>query len=111
MDDSTIDARTIIDVRLGILLAMLLTLAGCGTLSSLRGYYSEDGGPVQPVDITSIQDAVPKIEPHSKYGNPHSYVVNGERYYVLNSSKGYVKRGIASWHQISWAAHIQRRAI
>jgi rare lipoprotein A len=98
MDDSTIEAQTIIDVRLGIILALLLTLAGCGTLSSLHGYYSEDGGPDQPVDIASIQDAIPKIEPRSKYGNPRSYVVNGDRYYVLNSSKGYVKRGIASWY-------------
>lgn len=98
MDDSTVETRTIIDVRLGSLLALLLLLEGCGTLSSLHDFYRQDGGPVQAVNIASIRDAVPKIEPHSKYGNPHSYVVDGERYYVLDSSKGYVKRGIASWY-------------
>ena len=57
-----------------------------------------DGPPPQPVDISSIPDAVPKYEPKSRFGNPVSYVVNGERYQVLNSSSGYVERGIASWY-------------
>ena len=34
----------------------------------------------------------------SKRGNPSSYVVFGKRYYVLDSSDGFVQRGIASWY-------------
>lgn len=34
----------------------------------------------------------------SKLGNPSSYVVFGKRYYVLDSSDGFVQRGIASWY-------------
>ncbi|HET6654720.1 MAG TPA: septal ring lytic transglycosylase RlpA family protein, partial [Gammaproteobacteria bacterium] len=34
----------------------------------------------------------------SKYGNPDSYVVLGNRYEVLDSSVGYDERGIASWY-------------
>lgn len=34
----------------------------------------------------------------SKRGNPSSYVVFGKRYYVLDSSAGFVQRGIASWY-------------
>ena len=34
----------------------------------------------------------------SKLGNPSSYVVHGKRYYVLDSSDGFVQRGIASWY-------------
>ena len=34
----------------------------------------------------------------SKQGNPSSYVVFGKRYYVLDSSHGFVQRGIASWY-------------
>lgn len=34
----------------------------------------------------------------SRYGNPRSYVVNGKRYRTLESSRGYVERGIASWY-------------
>ena len=34
----------------------------------------------------------------AKQGNPSSYVVFGKRYYVLDSSEGFVQRGIASWY-------------
>ena len=34
----------------------------------------------------------------SKYGNPRSYVVFGKRYYVMDSSQGFVQRGVASWY-------------
>ena len=37
-------------------------------------------------------------ESKSKLGNPSSYVVFGKRYYVLDSSDGFVQRGIASWY-------------
>jgi len=80
------------------LIILFSTLAGCGTISAMRDFYRQDGGPPQAVDVTSIPDAVPKIEPRSKYGNPSSYIVDGHRYYVLNSSSGYDKRGIASWY-------------
>jgi len=43
-------------------------------------------------------NAVPRVEPRSKYGNPSSYVVFGRRYYVLASSQGFIERGIASWY-------------
>ncbi|MBL7001027.1 MAG: septal ring lytic transglycosylase RlpA family protein [Gammaproteobacteria bacterium] len=34
----------------------------------------------------------------SKYGNPSSYVVMGERYHVMESSQGFIQRGLASWY-------------
>jgi rare lipoprotein A len=34
----------------------------------------------------------------SKYGNPSSYVVMGERYHVMESSHGFIQRGLASWY-------------
>jgi len=49
-------------------------------------------------DSIYVADAVPKVEPKSKYGNPESYVVFGKRYYTKDSSKGYVERGLASWY-------------
>jgi len=45
-----------------------------------------------------IPDALPKKEARSKYGNPPSYEVFGKRYYVLNSSQGFVQKGEASWY-------------
>jgi rare lipoprotein A len=51
-----------------------------------------------PVDIDSIPDAVPKDEPRSRRGNPPFYTVLGKRYAVLDSSDGFVERGVASWY-------------
>ncbi|QBQ53298.1 septal ring lytic transglycosylase RlpA family protein [Nitrosococcus wardiae] len=43
-------------------------------------------------------DPLSRFEPLSKYGNPPFYEVNGQRYYTLRSSRGYRKKGIASWY-------------
>ncbi len=75
-------------------LLLAATLAGCGG----GGYVARDGAPRDAVDVSRIPDAVPRVEPRSRYGNPDSYVVRGKRYYVMDSAAGYVERGIASWY-------------
>jgi len=45
-----------------------------------------------------VTDAVPRVEPRSRYGNPPFYDVYGKRYYVLSTNIGYVERGVASWY-------------
>ncbi len=60
-----------------------------------------DGPPVAPPPPQVPQaaaDAVPRVEPRSRYGNPPFYDVFGHRYYVLSSSLAYVERGVASWY-------------
>jgi rare lipoprotein A len=74
---------------LGLLLPLLLT--GCGF--SFRPAPSPP-----PVAVDQVPNAVPRVEPRSKYGNPDSYVAEGRRYYVLKSADGFVERGIASWY-------------
>lgn len=74
------------------LAAVLLVLNGCA------GQRVTDGPPRAPVDVSSVPDAVPKVEPRSRYGNPRSYTVYGQRYYTLETSDGYLQRGIASWY-------------
>ncbi|MFO1457461.1 MAG: septal ring lytic transglycosylase RlpA family protein, partial [Steroidobacteraceae bacterium] len=54
--------------------------------------------PPPPPDLASIPDAVPRVEPRSRYGNPASYVVFGQRYVLRPSAEGYVERGTASWY-------------
>lgn len=54
--------------------------------------------PQPPPDLASIPDAVPRIEPRSRYGNPPSYEVFGRRYYLLPTAEGHVERGLASWY-------------
>ena len=51
-----------------------------------------------PVDVARIADPVPRDEPRSRYGNPVSYVVFGQRYTLLSMAQGYVERGTASWY-------------
>jgi rare lipoprotein A len=46
----------------------------------------------------TVPDAVPRIEPRARNGNPPFYDVFGRRYYVLSSSVGYWERGVASWY-------------
>ncbi|MDW3095631.1 MAG: septal ring lytic transglycosylase RlpA family protein [Gammaproteobacteria bacterium] len=48
--------------------------------------------------VDRSEKVIPKVEPKSKYGNPKSYVVFGQRYYTLSTAKGYVEQGIASWY-------------
>jgi rare lipoprotein A len=74
-------------VLLGGALAVALLLGGCGSTPEQAD--TTPGGP---------PDAVPKVEPKSKLGNMHSYVVFGKTYYTKASSRGYVERGIASWY-------------
>ena len=76
------------------LIALLLTSA----LSACSIVEQKDSAPEANIDINSIPDARPKPEPLSKYGNPDSYVVDGNRYYVKHSSRNYRARGIASWY-------------
>lgn len=51
-----------------------------------------------PANLGTIPNAVPRIEPRSRYGNPPFYDVFGKRYYVLPSCVGYEERGVASWY-------------
>jgi rare lipoprotein A len=54
--------------------------------------------PAPPPSGNDLADAIPRVEPRSRYGNPPFYVVAGHRYAVLPSSDGYVERGVASWY-------------
>jgi rare lipoprotein A len=68
-------------------------LAACGT-SDVR-----DSAPSGSVSIPDLpDDAVPRPEPRSRYGNGPVYEVLGQTYRVMDSSSGYEERGVASWY-------------
>jgi rare lipoprotein A len=84
---------------LGGRITVLVALAGLlGLFSGCSSGPAKDSAPGGAPDLAGIPDAVPKVEPKSKYGNPESYVVFGKRYYTKASSKGHVERGLASWY-------------
>jgi len=58
----------------------------------------QDGAPWFARNVQSIPNAVPKIEPLSRYGNPPHYQVRGKRYQVLTSAQGFQETGLASWY-------------
>lgn len=73
-----------------------LLLSACGETRVIPT--SSDAAPKKQMDVSNIPDAIPKNEPKSRYGNPKSYVVFDKRYYVMESSKGFIEKGIASWY-------------
>ena len=80
----------------------VIILSGWLTACSNGGWIDRtlvhDSAPGEPVDVSNTPDAVPRVEPLSRGGNPDSYVVLGKRYRPMKSSNGYVERGTASWY-------------
>lgn len=72
-----------------------IVIAGCAGPA-----YDRAPPPAAPreIDPQRVPDAVPRPEHLSKYGNPESYEVMGQRYYPMRSAYGFVERGIASWY-------------
>ncbi len=87
-------------------LAAAAGLAGCFTTprhvnpvpaSPAPSNAAPPAGPA-PLAPQDVPDAVPRVEPLSRYGNPPYYEVFHKRYYVLSSNVDYVERGVASWY-------------
>jgi rare lipoprotein A len=77
--------------------AVILTTGGCGALGT-PGFLEGDGAPPHPMDVAAIPNSIHKVEARSQYGDPQSYTIDGQRYYVLHTSTGYAERGVASWY-------------
>jgi rare lipoprotein A len=57
-----------------------------------------DGGPIGPLDVSRLQEPVPRREPRARSGNRSPYTVLGKAYRVMDDSRGYHERGLASWY-------------
>ncbi len=86
-------------------LGILLVACSSGQRGTSRYSQAQDSAPYQSVDVSAVKDAIPRVEPKSRYGNPSSYVVRGKRYNTLTSGKGYKERGIASWYGTKFHGH------
>ena len=81
---------------------LILLTAGC---SSSRYSQQHDSAPAGEIDLQRVSNAVPRAEPKSKYGNSASYVVRGKRYYVMQDSRNFIERGVASWYGKKFHGH------
>lgn len=95
-------------------MAVFALLAGCASgggvsaPSAVGESASKDSGgryamendayPEQPPDVSSVPDAVPRVEPLARSGNRPVYEVWGETYHVMADATGYVDQGKASWY-------------
>lgn len=81
-------------------LAVVVGLAACAGTPRPAGPLPNPIVPpvLQTPPPDSVPDAIPRIEPRARNGNPPFYDVFGKRYYVLSSSVGYWERGVASWY-------------
>ena len=62
------------------------------------GYYKDDGpGENPPANLDALPDAVPKLEPLSRFSN-RPYTVFGVEYVPATTLRPYKERGIASWY-------------
>ncbi|MGE0114003.1 MAG: septal ring lytic transglycosylase RlpA family protein [Steroidobacteraceae bacterium] len=82
---------------LTLLSSLALLLQAC-TSTPPQPTVSTPAAKPLPADVLSIPDAVPRVEPLSKRGNPAFYEVMGQRYFVKQTAVGYVERGVASWY-------------
>jgi rare lipoprotein A len=94
-----VNAGRVLGAALGLLVAIALT-ACVSTPPQPNPPISTTTPPplVPPPVLGGVPDAVPRVEPRSRSGNPPFYDVFGKRYYVLSSSSGYWERGVASWY-------------
>ncbi|NVJ51631.1 septal ring lytic transglycosylase RlpA [Marinomonas sp. CT5] len=71
------------------------------------GRYSilQDHAPTGDIKVDHLPDLVPKWEPKSRGGNKSPYEVWGKKYWVMDSAKGYVAEGTASWYGKKFHGH------
>jgi rare lipoprotein A len=95
-------------IRIG-LCALVVLLGGCAItpepaedrFGTPAPRHEKDRAPAEheiPADIALTPNPEVRDEPKSRYGNPVSYEVFGQRYFVLDSAEGYRERGYASWY-------------
>jgi rare lipoprotein A len=91
-------------LKLLLVVAALLALAGCGTLKKPEPsppsgkYYADDGPPLSvPNNLDDVPDAVPRDEPFHRGANK-PYTVFGRTYVPVVNKDPHRERGMASWY-------------
>ena len=80
--------------QFGVALVLFALLTACGSNETKDSAPSSGSGAIAGLP----DDAVPRPEPKSRYGNGPNYVVFDKPYTVMPSAVGYKERGVASWY-------------
>ncbi len=75
---------------------LVFSLSGCQSGDSFSRL--KDSGPSHEVDVSQIENAVPRVDPITIAGNKNPYTVNGVTYQLMPAAKGYREEGMASWY-------------
>lgn len=75
---------------------LLASLSGCQSGDSFARL--KDSGPSHDVDVSKLENAVPRVDPITIAGNKNPYTVNGVTYQLMPAAKGYSEEGMASWY-------------
>lgn len=78
--------------------ALIVTMGALGACGTIDEVESPAPTVAPDIDIRTIPEVAPRHEPLSRYGNPDTYEVFGQRYQVMTDARDYVERGIASWY-------------
>ncbi len=94
------------------LLALTLVLAGCASEPPVNkdepnaGRYQIDSdiAPHVPISVEHVEDAHPRYEPKSLYGNK-DYTLLGKDYPIVKEPKGFTQEGKSSWYGKKFHGH------
>ncbi|WP_187408266.1 septal ring lytic transglycosylase RlpA family protein [Saccharophagus sp. K07] len=87
-------------LRWGFIALLLSALFGCVTVTkpSSTTVVLQDSAPDEDVDVSGVEDAVPRHELIKVAGNKTPYTVLGKTYHVNFNTKGFTETGYASWY-------------
>ncbi|TDJ41816.1 MAG: septal ring lytic transglycosylase RlpA family protein [Gammaproteobacteria bacterium] len=88
-------------LRATLLLGVLLLSVAC-TSSRDSGPEADRGPRETHPELAALPDPIPRVEPHSRYGNHSPYVVFGKTYRVMDDPRDYSATGRASWYGLKF---------
>ncbi len=92
-------------MRVTGLIILLAAMALTGCQSSSRYSQRTDSAPHTAYPEPAMIDATPRYEPYRTW-NSRPYEVLGKRYYPLETGKGFVETGDASWYGQKFHGHL-----
>ena len=84
-----------VNVEFILLIVCAVLIQGCSQINQVKDVKD---GPGRELDVSSIPDAIPRMEPITVAGNKNPYTVFGKTYHLLPSAEKYRQVGIASWY-------------